>query len=97
MKHKLVPVAAAIFAALTSYNVAAESATDVLTDGWEVHGYGSMNYRFNEDFQSFDSELGKPDYRTADTYSQHIRPKLTTVNFPVREMGIEAAKGLLHF
>jgi len=30
-----------------------------------------------------------------DTYSQHIRPKLTTVNFPVREMGIEAAKGLL--
>ncbi len=67
MKHKLVPVAAAIFAALTSYNVAAESATDVLTDGWEVHGYGSMNYRFNEDFQSFDSELGKPDYRTAGT------------------------------
>ncbi|MEH6533120.1 MAG: carbohydrate porin [Photobacterium frigidiphilum] len=67
MKHKLVPVAAAIFAALTSYNVAAESATDVLTDGWEVHGYGSMNYRFNEDLQSFDSELGKPDYRTAGT------------------------------
>jgi len=30
-----------------------------------------------------------------DTYSQHIRPKLTTVNFPVREMGIEAAKGVL--
>lgn len=30
-----------------------------------------------------------------DTYSQHIRPKLTTINFPVREMGIEAANGVL--
>lgn len=30
-----------------------------------------------------------------DTYSQHIRPRLTTINFPVREMGIEAAKGVL--
>jgi LacI family transcriptional regulator len=29
-----------------------------------------------------------------DTYSQHIRPRLTTVNFPVVEMGIEAAMGL---
>ncbi|KLV06960.1 maltoporin [Photobacterium aquae] len=67
MKHKLVPVAAALLTALTSYNVAAESATDILTDGWEVHGYGSMNFRFNEDLQSFDSELGKPDYRTAGT------------------------------
>ncbi|AJR06230.1 LacI family DNA-binding transcriptional regulator [Photobacterium gaetbulicola] len=30
-----------------------------------------------------------------DTYSQHIRPRLTTVNFPVREMGVEAANGVL--
>ncbi|MCW8329166.1 LacI family DNA-binding transcriptional regulator [Photobacterium sp. SDRW27] len=30
-----------------------------------------------------------------DTYSQHIRPRLTTINFPVREMGIEAAKAVL--
>jgi len=30
-----------------------------------------------------------------DTYSQHIRPGLTTVNFPIQEMGIEAAKGIL--
>ncbi|UYI49198.1 LacI family transcriptional regulator [Vibrio natriegens] len=29
-----------------------------------------------------------------DTHSQHIRPKLTTVNFPVKEMGCEAAKGV---
>lgn len=30
-----------------------------------------------------------------DSLSQHIRPKLTTINFPVREMGQEAAKGVL--
>ncbi|PSU35770.1 LacI family DNA-binding transcriptional regulator [Photobacterium lutimaris] len=30
-----------------------------------------------------------------DTYSQHIRPRLTTVNFPVKEMGVEAANGVL--
>lgn len=30
-----------------------------------------------------------------DTYSQHIRPRLTTVNFPVKEMGSEAAKGII--
>jgi LacI family transcriptional regulator len=30
-----------------------------------------------------------------DSYSQHIKPPLTTVNFPVREMGIEAANGVL--
>lgn len=30
-----------------------------------------------------------------DSHSQHIRPKLTTVNFPVREMGTEAARGAL--
>ncbi len=30
-----------------------------------------------------------------DTYSQHIRPGLTTVNFPVKEMGIEAANALV--
>lgn len=30
-----------------------------------------------------------------DYHSAHIRPRLTTVNFPVEEMGIEAAKGVL--
>ena len=30
-----------------------------------------------------------------DTYSQHIRPGLTTVNFPIVEMGVEAANGVL--
>lgn len=30
-----------------------------------------------------------------DYHSAHIRPRLTTINFPVEEMGIEAAKGVL--
>jgi len=30
-----------------------------------------------------------------DTYSRHIRPKLTTVHFPVKEMGVEAANCVL--
>ncbi|WP_198551641.1 LacI family DNA-binding transcriptional regulator [Moritella sp. Urea-trap-13] len=30
-----------------------------------------------------------------DSYSQHIRPGLTTINFPVKDMGIEAANGIL--
>ena len=30
-----------------------------------------------------------------DSHSQHIRPKLTTVNFPVQEMGYEAAQGVI--
>ncbi|NVD08802.1 LacI family DNA-binding transcriptional regulator [Vibrio sp. JPW-9-11-11] len=30
-----------------------------------------------------------------DSHSQHIRPRLTTVNFPVQEMGTEAAHGVL--
>lgn len=30
-----------------------------------------------------------------DTYSQHIRPKLSTVNFPVVDMGLEAAHAVL--
>ncbi len=67
---KRLPVAAAVLAALTSYSAfAADSevkATDMLTDGWEIHGYGSMNYRM-KDGQSFDTELGKPDYRSVGT------------------------------
>ena len=30
-----------------------------------------------------------------DSYSQHIRPALSTINFPVKEMGVEAANGVL--
>ncbi|PKH09340.1 carbohydrate porin [Moritella sp. Urea-trap-13] len=66
MTHKLLPVAAAILVALTSYNVAAESATDVLTDGWEVNGYGSMNLRM-VDGETVNSEFGKTNYHSAGT------------------------------
>ena len=69
MTHKLLPVAAAILVALTSYNVAAESGTDVLTDGWEVHGYGSMNLRM-ADGETVHEEMGKPDYHSAGTSGQ---------------------------
>ncbi|MGF1727979.1 carbohydrate porin [Photobacterium kasasachensis] len=69
MKHKLVPVAAALLTALASANVAAESGTDVITDGWEVHGYGSMNYRMVEG-ETVDTEYGKPDYKTAGTHGK---------------------------
>lgn len=67
MKHKLVPVAAALLTALASHNVAAESATDIVTDGWTVNGYASMNYRLVEG-ETTDNEYGKPDYMTAGTH-----------------------------
>jgi len=43
--------------------------TDVLKDGWEVHGYGSMNFR-SVDGASVDTEYGKPDYKTAGTHGK---------------------------
>lgn len=41
--------------------------TDVITDGWEVHGYASMNFR-SVDGESVGTEYGKPDYKTAGTH-----------------------------
>ncbi|MGY5537488.1 carbohydrate porin [Vibrio brasiliensis] len=43
--------------------------TDVLTDGWEVHGYASMNFRM-VDGETVDTEFGKPDYKTAGTHGK---------------------------
>ncbi|MCG9649249.1 carbohydrate porin [Vibrio brasiliensis] len=43
--------------------------TDVLTDGWEVHGYASMNARV-VDGETVDTEFGKPDYKTAGTHGK---------------------------
>ena len=45
------------------------SGTDILKDGWEVHGYGSMNFRAI-DGGSVDTEFGKPDYKTAGTHGK---------------------------
>lgn len=66
MKFKLVPVAAAILSTVGAFNV---SASDVVTDGWEVHGYASMNYRMVEG-ETVDTEYGKPDYKTAGTHGK---------------------------
>ncbi len=70
---KKLPLAAAILAAFSSFAALASEtglkATDILTQGWEVHGYASMNYRLNNG-QSLDSEFGKPDYKTAGTFAQ---------------------------
>ncbi|HEY7867528.1 MAG TPA: carbohydrate porin [Psychromonas sp.] len=43
--------------------------TDVLKDGWEIHGYGSMNFR-SIDGASVDTEFGKTDYKTAGTHGK---------------------------
>ncbi|PKG40461.1 carbohydrate porin [Psychromonas sp. Urea-02u-13] len=43
--------------------------TDVLKDGWEVHGYASMNFRM-VDGESIDTEYGKRDYKTAGTHGK---------------------------
>jgi len=43
--------------------------TDVLKDGWEVHGYLSSNLRM-VDGTSTDTEFGKPDYKTAGTHGK---------------------------
>ena len=43
--------------------------TDVIADGWEVHGYASMNFRM-VDGETVDTEFGKPDYKTAGTHGK---------------------------
>lgn len=43
--------------------------SDVLTDGWEVHGYASMNLR-TVGGETVDTEFGKPDYKTAGTHGK---------------------------
>ena len=43
--------------------------TDVIADGWEVHGYASMNFRM-VDGETVDTEFGKPDYLTAGTHGK---------------------------
>jgi len=43
--------------------------TEAITDGWDIFGYGSMNFR-TVDGKSVDTEFGKPDYKTAGTHGK---------------------------
>ncbi|PWI32619.1 maltoporin [Vibrio albus] len=68
MKKVSVLAAAVATALVTGSAFSAEkvNGTDVVTDGWEVHGYASMNVR-QIDGHTTDNEYGKPDYQTAGT------------------------------
>ncbi len=52
-----------------SMQVEVKNPTEVITDGWEVHGYASMNFRM-VDGETVDTEFGKPDYKTAGTHGK---------------------------
>ena len=65
---RILPLAGAI--ALLSGNAVASEApkpTDMLTDGWEVHGYVRVSWRMNENFVSTGEEYGKGDYNLVGT------------------------------
>ena len=65
---RILPLAGAV--ALLSGNAMAIEApkpTDMLTDGWEVHGYARINWRVNENFVSTGEEYGKGDYNLVGT------------------------------
>ncbi|MEZ9395652.1 carbohydrate porin [Vibrio splendidus] len=53
----------------SSMEVEVKNPTDVITDGWEVHGYMSSNVRV-VDGKTVDTEFGKPDYKTAGTHGK---------------------------
>ena len=74
-------IAVAVTTALTSGFVVADTAkgTDILTDGWEIHGYMSSNYRLIDGSTSA-NEFGKPDYKTAGTHSKNTNQVELTVN-----------------
>ncbi|SBS64553.1 carbohydrate porin [Vibrio atlanticus] len=53
----------------SAMEVEVKNPTDVITDGWEVHGYMSSNVRV-VDGKTVDTEFGKPDYKTAGTHGK---------------------------
>ena len=71
MKKVSVIAAAVATALVTGSAFAADkvNGTDVVKDGWEVHGYASMNFR-QLDGESTNNEFGKPDYKTAGTHGK---------------------------
>ncbi|PJC86933.1 maltoporin [Vibrio sp. HA2012] len=80
MKKVSVLAAAVATAFVTGSAFAAEkvNGTDVITDGWEVHGYASMNVR-QVDGETTDNEYGKPDYKTAGTLGRSTNQVEITV------------------
>lgn len=53
----------------SAMEVEVKNPTEVVSDGWEVHGYLSSNMRMVEG-ESVDTEYGKPDYKTAGTHGK---------------------------
>ena len=53
----------------SAMEVEVKNPTDVIADGWEVHGYMSSNVRV-ADGKTVDTEYGKPDYLTAGTHGK---------------------------
>ncbi|PMJ58837.1 maltoporin [Vibrio splendidus] len=53
----------------SAMEVEVKNPTDVIADGWEVHGYMSSNVRV-VDGKTVDTEFGKPDYKTAGTHGK---------------------------
>ncbi len=66
---KKVSLIAAAVASTLAAGTAFAAGTDVVTDGWEVHGYMSSNVRV-VDGTTTDTEFGRPDYLTAGTHGK---------------------------
>ncbi|HAS6173474.1 TPA: maltoporin [Vibrio vulnificus] len=66
LRMKKVSLIAAAVASTLAAGTAFAAGTDVVTDGWEVHGYMSSNYRM-VDGNSVAGNFGKADYRTVGT------------------------------
>ncbi|WP_217540351.1 carbohydrate porin [Vibrio metschnikovii] len=66
---KKVSIIAAAVAASLAAGSAFAGGTDVVKDGWDVHGYASMNSRLLNG-RTVDTEFGKPDYKTAGTHGK---------------------------
>ncbi|EKO3587915.1 carbohydrate porin [Vibrio metschnikovii] len=66
---KKVSVIAAAVAASLAAGSAFAAGTDAIKDGWDVHGYASMNSRLLNG-RTVDTEFGKPDYKTAGTHGK---------------------------
>ncbi|AVX01794.1 maltoporin [Vibrio vulnificus Env1] len=69
LRMKKVSLIAAAVASTLAAGTAFAAGTDVVTDGWEVHGYMSSNVRV-VDGTTTDTEFGRPDYLTAGTHGK---------------------------